>query len=78
MDKGPVKLAPSILAADFARFGQEVTEAEQAGADRIHVDVDKRSRTREGSEPQRARRRFVGTVGYDTLATVTVTISQSA
>jgi ribulose-phosphate 3-epimerase len=34
-----VKLAPSILAADFARLGQEVTEAEQAGADRIHVDV---------------------------------------
>ncbi|HWU38055.1 MAG TPA: ribulose-phosphate 3-epimerase [Candidatus Acidoferrum sp.] len=35
----PVKLAPSILAADFARLGQEVAEAEQAGADRIHVDV---------------------------------------
>ena len=39
MDKGPVKLAPSILAADFARLGQQVVEAEQAGADRIHVDV---------------------------------------
>jgi ribulose-phosphate 3-epimerase len=34
-----VKLAPSILAADFARLGQQVVEAEQAGADRIHVDV---------------------------------------
>jgi ribulose-phosphate 3-epimerase len=34
-----VKLAPSILAADFARLGQQVTEVEHAGADRIHVDV---------------------------------------
>ena len=34
-----VKLAPSILAADFARLGQQVAEAEQNGADRIHVDV---------------------------------------
>jgi len=34
-----VKLAPSILAADFARLGAQVTEAERAGADRIHVDV---------------------------------------
>jgi ribulose-phosphate 3-epimerase len=34
-----VKLAPSILAADFARLGAQVLEAEQAGADRIHVDV---------------------------------------
>src|ERR1700723_886869 len=39
MDKGPVKLAPSILAADFARLGEQVREAEQAGADRIHVDI---------------------------------------
>jgi ribulose-phosphate 3-epimerase len=35
----PIKLAPSILAADFARLGEQVREAEQAGADRIHVDV---------------------------------------
>jgi ribulose-phosphate 3-epimerase len=35
----PVKLAPSILAADFARLGDQVAEAERAGADRIHVDV---------------------------------------
>jgi len=34
-----VELAPSILAADFARLGEQVAEAERAGADRIHVDV---------------------------------------
>jgi len=34
-----VKFAPSILAADFARLGEQVAEAAQAGADRIHVDV---------------------------------------
>ena len=34
-----MKLAPSILAADFARLGEQVAEAEKAGADRIHVDV---------------------------------------
>jgi ribulose-phosphate 3-epimerase len=34
-----VKLAPSILAADFARLGDQVAQAERAGADRIHVDV---------------------------------------
>jgi len=34
-----IKLAPSILAADFARLGEQVVEAERAGADRIHVDV---------------------------------------
>jgi ribulose-phosphate 3-epimerase len=34
-----VKLAPSILAADFAYLGDQVEEAERAGADRIHVDV---------------------------------------
>jgi ribulose-phosphate 3-epimerase len=39
MEKITVKLAPSILAADFARLGEQVREAEQAGADRIHVDV---------------------------------------
>jgi ribulose-phosphate 3-epimerase len=38
-DGGAVKLAPSILAADFARLGEQVAEAEKAGADRIHVDV---------------------------------------
>jgi ribulose-phosphate 3-epimerase len=39
MAEYPLKLAPSILDADFARLGQQVAEAEQAGADRIHVDV---------------------------------------
>jgi len=39
MDKDIVKLAPSILSADFAHLGQQVADAEQAGADRIHVDV---------------------------------------
>jgi len=32
-------LAPSILAADFARLGEQVRAADQAGANRIHVDV---------------------------------------
>ncbi len=35
----PVKIAPSILAANFARLGEQVAEAERCGADRIHVDV---------------------------------------
>jgi ribulose-phosphate 3-epimerase len=39
MDKGAVKLAPSILAADSARWGEQVAEAQRAGADRIHIDV---------------------------------------
>jgi len=34
-----VKLAPSILSADFARLGEQVTEATKAGADYIHIDV---------------------------------------
>ena len=34
-----VKLAPSILSADFARLGEQVAEATKAGADYIHVDV---------------------------------------
>jgi ribulose-phosphate 3-epimerase len=39
MDKGIVKLAPSILSADFAYLGKQVGEAEQAGAGRTHVDI---------------------------------------
>src|SRR5438477_12676298 len=39
MSSPEVKLAPSVLAADFARLGEQVAEAERAGADRIHVDV---------------------------------------
>ena len=34
-----VKLAPSILSANFARLGEQVAEAAKAGADYIHVDV---------------------------------------
>jgi len=34
-----VKIAPSILAADFSRLGEEVAEAVSAGAEYIHVDV---------------------------------------
>ena len=38
-DKPEVKLAPSILSADFGRLGEQVAEAANAGADYIHVDV---------------------------------------
>jgi ribulose-phosphate 3-epimerase len=34
-----VKIAPSILSADFTRLGEQIREAEAAGADWIHVDV---------------------------------------
>jgi ribulose-phosphate 3-epimerase len=37
--KPAIKLAPSILSADFARLGEQVVEAAKAGADYIHVDV---------------------------------------
>lgn len=33
------KIAPSVLSADFARLGDEVTQVERAGADMIHFDV---------------------------------------
>jgi ribulose-phosphate 3-epimerase len=39
MTMNPIKLAPSILSANFARLGDEVAEAAAAGADHIHVDV---------------------------------------
>ena len=35
----PIRIAPSILAADFARLGQEVRDVTEAGADWIHLDV---------------------------------------
>jgi ribulose-phosphate 3-epimerase len=35
----PVRIAPSILSADFARLGEEVRAVDAAGADWIHVDV---------------------------------------
>ena len=34
-----VLIAPSILSADFARFGEEVRAIDQAGCDWVHVDV---------------------------------------
>ena len=34
-----VHIAPSILAADFSRLGEQVRETEQAGAQRVHIDV---------------------------------------
>lgn len=35
----PIRIAPSILSADFARLGEEVRAIECAGADLVHVDV---------------------------------------
>jgi ribulose-phosphate 3-epimerase len=35
----PLIISPSILAADFARLGEEVSRADKAGADWIHIDV---------------------------------------
>lgn len=35
----PIKIAPSILSADFANLGKECEAAEKAGADWIHVDI---------------------------------------
>jgi ribulose-phosphate 3-epimerase len=34
-----MKIAPSILAADFGRLGEQVTQAQAAGADLIHLDI---------------------------------------
>ena len=39
IESAAIKIAPSILAADFGCLAQQVTEAERAGADRIHIDV---------------------------------------
>jgi ribulose-phosphate 3-epimerase len=39
LESDAVKIAPSILAADFARLGEQVDQAKQSGADRIHIDV---------------------------------------
>ena len=35
----PIKIAPSILSADFSRLGEQVAEAEAGGADAIHIDI---------------------------------------
>ncbi|MGF9965560.1 ribulose-phosphate 3-epimerase [Bacillus rhizoplanae] len=34
-----IKIAPSILSADFSRLGEEIKDVEKGGADYIHVDV---------------------------------------
>lgn len=39
IDPKDIKLAPSILAADFFKLGEQVLETVRAGADRIHIDV---------------------------------------
>jgi ribulose-phosphate 3-epimerase len=39
MTTRPLIIAPSILASDFARFGEEVRAVDAAGADWIHIDV---------------------------------------
>ena len=35
----PFQIAPSILAADFTRLGEQIREAEAAGADQFHIDI---------------------------------------
>jgi ribulose-phosphate 3-epimerase len=35
----PIRIAPSLLAADFARLGEEVAAIEAAGADWLHLDI---------------------------------------
>ncbi|MCB1651746.1 MAG: ribulose-phosphate 3-epimerase [Alphaproteobacteria bacterium] len=39
MSQQPVRIAPSILSADFSRLGEEVAAIDKAGADYIHIDV---------------------------------------
>ncbi|HLU90975.1 MAG TPA: ribulose-phosphate 3-epimerase [Pedomonas sp.] len=39
MPQQPVRIAPSILSADFAKVGEEVRSIDAAGADYIHIDV---------------------------------------
>ena len=39
MTTRPIRIAPSILSADFARLGAEIEAIDQAGADYIHVDI---------------------------------------
>ena len=39
MTQRPLIIAPSILASDFSKLGQEVTDIVGAGADWIHIDV---------------------------------------
>ena len=39
IDPKEIKIAPSILAANFFNLGEQVVESEKAGADRVHIDV---------------------------------------
>src|SRR5690349_19920706 len=39
MAKHPVRVAPSILSADFSRLGEEIEAITKAGADWVHLDV---------------------------------------
>ncbi len=39
MSRGPIRIVPSILAADFTRLGEELKAIEGAGADCVHIDV---------------------------------------
>ena len=39
VDARPVRIAPSLLAADFAKLGEEVRAIDRAGADWIHIDI---------------------------------------
>lgn len=39
MNYQDIKIAPSILAADFTKLGDEVIQAQEAGADLIHIDI---------------------------------------
>ncbi|MGV8854002.1 MAG: ribulose-phosphate 3-epimerase [Devosia sp.] len=39
MNTRPIRIAPSILSADFSRLGEEVAAIDAAGADYIHVDI---------------------------------------
>src|SRR6185295_4000032 len=38
-EMAPIRIAPSILSADFGRLAEELAELEEAGADLVHVDV---------------------------------------
>src|SRR3989338_678305 len=35
----PIKIAPSLLAADFTKLAQEIEKVEKAGCDMLHIDV---------------------------------------
>ncbi len=39
MTDGQIKIAPSILSADFAKLGEEITAIDEAGCDYVHIDV---------------------------------------